>query len=54
MSTRIDSHTDSFSKGDMAMDFDLETFLMALYVMVDDLYQRCIQPYMPACGGPLA
>ena len=36
------------------MDFDLETFLMALYVMVDDLYQSHIQPCTPICGGPLA
>jgi hypothetical protein len=29
----------TFPKGDMAMDLDLETFLTALYVIVDDLYQ---------------
>jgi hypothetical protein len=38
----------------MAMDLDLETFLVALYVIVDDLYQSHIQPRMPACGGPEA
>jgi hypothetical protein len=38
----------------MAMDLDLETFLVALYVIVDDLYQSDIQPRMPACGGPPA
>jgi hypothetical protein len=38
----------------MAMDRDLETFLVALYVIVDDLYQRDIAPCMPACGGPPA
>jgi hypothetical protein len=38
----------------MAMDLDLETFLVALYVIVDDLYQSHIQPRMPACGGPAA
>jgi hypothetical protein len=38
----------------MAMDLDLATFLVALYVIVDDLYQSHIQPRMPACGGPEA
>jgi hypothetical protein len=38
----------------MAMDLDLETFLTALYVIVDDLYQYHIQPQLPACGGPAA
>jgi hypothetical protein len=38
----------------MAMDLDLETFLVALYVIVDDLYQSHITPCMPACGGPPA
>ena len=33
------------------MDLDLETFLTALYVIVDDLYQDHIQPKMPARGG---
>lgn len=33
------------------MDLDLETFLVALYVIVDDLYQSDIAPRMPACGG---
>jgi hypothetical protein len=51
---RIDSHIDPFAKGDMAMDLDLETFLIALYVIVDDLYQRHIAPHMPPCGGPAA
>ena len=36
------------------MDLDLETFLIVLYVIVDDLYQSHIQPQMPACGGPAA
>ena len=36
------------------MDLDLETFLVALYVIVDDLYQSDITPCMPACGGPPA
>ena len=34
------------------MDLDLETFLTALYVIVDDLYQSHIHPMMPASGGP--
>src|SRR2546428_1478284 len=38
----------------MAMELDLETFLVALYVIVDDLYQSDIEPRMPACGGPPA
>jgi hypothetical protein len=38
----------------MAMDLDLETFLVALYVIVDDFYQSHIIPHMPACGGPPA
>jgi hypothetical protein len=36
------------------MDLDLETFLVALYVIVDDLYQSHIAPRLPACGGPAA
>jgi hypothetical protein len=36
------------------MDLDIETFLTALYVTVDDLYQRHIRPHMPASGGPPA
>ena len=36
------------------MDLDLETFLVALDVIVDDLSQSHIQPRMPACGGPAA
>ena len=36
------------------MDLDLETFLTALYVTVDDLYQSHIRPLMPASGGPPA
>ena len=36
------------------MELDLETFLVALYVIVDDFYQSHIQPCMPACGGPPA
>jgi len=38
----------------MAMELDLETFLVALYVIVDDLYQSDIEPRLPACGGPPA
>jgi hypothetical protein len=34
------------------MELDLDTFLTALYVNVDDLYQRYVQPRMPATGGP--
>jgi hypothetical protein len=36
------------------MDLALETFLVALDVIVDDLSQRPIQPRRPACGGPPA
>jgi len=36
------------------MELDLETFLVALYVIVDDLYQSDIIPCLPACGGPPA
>ena len=36
------------------MDRDLETFLVALYVIVDDLYQRHIAPRLPATRGPTA
>ena len=36
------------------MELDLETCLVALYVIVDDLYQSHITPCMPACGGPPA
>ena len=36
------------------MELDLETFLVALYVIVDDFYQSDIKPCMPACGGPPA
>jgi hypothetical protein len=38
----------------MAMELDLETFLVVLYVIVDDFYQSDITPCMPACGGPPA
>jgi len=38
----------------MAMELDLETFLTALYVIVDDVYQSYIRPQRPACGGPPA
>jgi transposase len=34
------------------MQLDLETFLTALYVMVDDLYQSNIRPHLPNTGGP--
>lgn len=34
------------------MELDLETFLIALYVIVDDLYQSAISPRRPVCGGP--
>lgn len=36
------------------MDLDLETFLTALYVIVDEYYQSHIRPQIPACGGPPA
>ena len=36
------------------MALALETFLVALYVIVDAVYQRHIAPGMPACGGPPA
>ena len=36
------------------MTLDLETFLTALYVIVDDLYQSQIKPCMPVFGGPPA
>ena len=36
------------------MDRDLETFLTALYVIVEDFSQRPIAPQRPACGGPAA
>ena len=36
------------------MELDLETFLVALYVIVDDFYQSDIKPCMPAGGGPPA
>ena len=48
---RILSHIDPFPKGDMAMALALETFLTALYVIVDAVYQRHIRPQMPAGGG---
>jgi hypothetical protein len=54
VSARILSHLNPFPKGDMTMDLDLETFLIALYVTVDDFYQSHIRPQMPATGGPLA
>ena len=36
------------------MALDLATFLTALYVIVDAVYQRHIRPQMPAGGGPPA
>ena len=36
------------------MDLDLETFLVTLYVIVDDVYHSHLTPCMPACGGPPA
>lgn len=33
------------------MELDLETFLIALYVIVDDRYQSHIQPQMPGGRG---
>jgi hypothetical protein len=38
----------------MAMELDLDTCLVALYVIVDDVYQSHLTPWMPACGGPPA
>jgi hypothetical protein len=54
VSASILRHLNPFPKGDMTMDLDLETFLIALYVMVDDFSQSHIRPQMPASGGPLA
>jgi hypothetical protein len=34
------------------MELDLETFLITLYVITDDWYQKVILPQLPACGGP--
>jgi hypothetical protein len=34
------------------MDLDLETFLITLYVITDDWYQKVICSQLPACGGP--
>ncbi len=34
------------------MDLDLETFLITLYVITDDWYQKVICPQLPECGGP--
>ena len=34
------------------MDLDLATFLLAWYVIVDDLYQSHIEPRLPPGGGP--
>ena len=50
----IYSHLDPFPKGDMAMALDLDTFLVALYVIVDDCDQGHITPCLPAWGGPPA
>ena len=36
------------------MELDLETFLTALYVIVDDVDQTQIRPQRPVCGGPSA
>ena len=36
------------------MDLDLETFLVALYVIVDEVDRRHIIPDLPPCGGPPA
>jgi hypothetical protein len=33
------------------MELDLETFLVALDVIVDDVYQSDLIPCLPACGG---
>src|SRR5262249_27985829 len=54
VSVSIDSHINSFANGDMTMELDLETFLIALYVIVDALSQSDLSPRMPACGGPVA
>ena len=42
------------SIGGAAVELDLETFLTTLYVLVDDLYMRCVVPQMPRRGGPPA
>jgi len=36
------------------MDLALATFLSALYVIVDDVYQTHIRPQRPVCGDPSA
>ena len=51
VSARILSHLNPLPKGDMTMDLDLETFLIALYVMVDDFYQSHIGPRCPLVAG---
>src|SRR5262245_62683968 len=38
----------------MAIEPELEPFLPALHVMVDDIDQSHLRPRMPACGGPPA
>jgi hypothetical protein len=38
----------------MAIALALETFLTALYVIVDDVYQSHIRPQLPPCGAPPA
>ena len=51
---RIYRYIDPFPKGDMAMDLDLETFLVALYVIVDSVCQSHTTLCMSAGGGPPA
>ena len=34
------------------MEFDLETFLTAWYVITDELYQTSVLPKLPNSGGP--
>ena len=33
------------------MELDLETFLITLYVITDDWYQKVILQQLPTCGG---
>jgi hypothetical protein len=54
VSARILSHLTPFPTGDLTMDLELETFLIALYVMGDEVSQSHLRPQMPTRGGPLA
>jgi hypothetical protein len=47
-------HDVSLLQGDLTMERDLETFVIAFYVTMDDLSQRHSRLQMPASGGPPA